>query len=330
MARETKTGSPDNKPMMFFGIISALLIVLSAFVGEILIPFSAAFFAALLVMEGKGRKFSVICVIISVVMTALFFGPASIWSTASVIVGFVIFICHKFGFTKCDTSVLITLILSLSFFASFVLIAFMVTGEQTFAGAIDFYEELFAQIKVIIISEAEAIYSAVPEFNENVSVLVEQLEYMLDSFVKTIPSLIMIISFVLSGIALKVYTRALRRYACDIEAVGEWKFSIPTVYAYFYILIYLGSIFITGAGVFSLVVINILGILSFMFAYMGFKFIYRKMCARGHRIMAVALPVLGILFAGAFAVDLLSVFGVVYTITESKHGGTSHNNNTSI
>ncbi len=329
MEKEMRLGNKLNLKIALFFAMSLLLIVLSAFIGEIAMPFASAFYGALVFAEfnfkNKKVTFSLICAVLSVILTVIFFGATAIWSTVSVISGILIYLMYKFGYNKCDTSVLLTLIISFAIVVSFVLIAFDATNTISFAAVVDYYTDIYKYIKAAFLKQAMEIYSTVNDASGNTIISEEMVIAAIDAFVRTLPSVIMTIAFLISGISLKVYT-ALACKITDDEKIKSWRFNIPKVYAYFYILLYILSIFIQETNILALAIINLSGIMSFMFAYMGLKFIYRKMREAGKRTSAWLLPTLCILFFGSFAVDLISVFGVVYTVYDRKNSDMSDTN----
>ncbi len=325
MEKEMRSDRSYTGMLAFSFVMSLLFVSASAVLGEILMPFASAFFAVLLFVENKNHIFSLICVFAAVALTVIMFNPISIWSTVAVIVGFAIYFMYKFKNSKCDTSILLIIIVSLAIALSFVLTAVAFTGEYTFESVIDFYKGLYAEIKVEFVKKTKDIYEKLAE-SSGVVISEDTVIYALDAFVKTIPSVIMTISFFMIGISLKVYTSVLKRFTETTDRIHTWSFSIPSVYGYFYLILYILAIFLTDSGMISLAVANLTGILSFMFAYMGLKFAYNKICKRAKKVLAIALLILGIMLLGTLAVNLLSIFGVFCTISDSKRGGMSDNN----
>ncbi len=334
MEKDMRTDGPNRGRLIVNFAISALFIALSSFFGEVLMPFAAAFYAVLLYLELSAEKqipvCSIICGLLSILFNIFLFSPISIFGIAAVIFGIIIYIMYKFGMSKCDTSILITLLNSFFIFISFIFIAFELTDIYTLKAAFNYYAELYEFLKSEFVFRFMQMYSAVSEEAIGILITEEMIAGVFDAFIKTLPSVIMIIAFIFTGISLKVYTAVLRRYHDSSDRIYTWNFSMPTLYAYFYILIYILSLFVKPEGAFGLTLINLSGLMLFMFAYTGVKFANRFLRDKGHPKLAVVLPVFGIFVFGSLAIDILSVVGVICTLNESKNSNHFNQSNTNL
>ena len=172
-------------------ILTVLFLFLSAFFGELVMPFAAALFALLLSFDSGKRIASVICAIIGAALVLLPFQFIPIWSAVSVVVGAVLFLSYKFNFTKCDSAILLTVIVSASMLLFFFIIAFNAIGEWNFGAAIEFYSELKEMIKHEFVTGVMAVYSVMSEASE-MGITSEYVAALFDSFVSMLISLIVI------------------------------------------------------------------------------------------------------------------------------------------
>ena len=63
---------------------------------------------------------------------------------------------------------------------------------------------------------------------------------------------------------------------------------------------------------------NLSNIFTFIFLYLGFKAFKELLSKKGKPVLGVLIPVLGVIFLGNLAMDVLSSFGAVSTIISNK------------
>ena len=86
-----------------------------------------------------------------------------------------------------------------------------------------------------------------------------------------------------------------------------------------YLVLVLISFFMSsGTDTLSITVANLYSIFAVVFAYSGFGYLYRILSAKRGPVFAVLILVVGTLVLSSVAITLLSVFGVIFTITYNK------------
>ncbi len=319
MKTELRSDKSYKASITFFFILTMLSLAGAIVVGEILLPLSSAFYALLLVFERNKRVLSIICAVVAVALLFVPIANPPMWCIASVVCGAVLWLAYRFGNTKCDTAIIITLFIAFAIFFSFILVAFVKTGEYTFDSAFKFYSGLYESLKTDFINGMmQASSSITVEGIEQIQLTSEYFESVFDGVFNLLVSYIFIISFVLAGLTLKIFTALARRFADEDCGIKDWKFAVPSVYAYLYIALYLLSSFAYGEGLFDLSVLNLSGIFATVFAYIGLKAVLELFVKKNRKILGIIILVVGFILLGSLALDVVSVFGVVYTIQQNK------------
>jgi hypothetical protein len=307
----------NTRLVIILSIPVVLLFFASVYLGEFLLPFSAAAFALLVACDNGKRIASFACAALGAILVFLPIGFVPIWSLVSVILGFVLYLTYKYSFSKCDSAILLTVITSVAMVASFFILAFEAIGVWNLSAAVEFYLELKETLKHEFVSNVMSMYSVIPDYS-GVEITSEYVELLFDSFVSMLISLIVIVSFVLVGIMLKTFCAVARRFAAEEEPIHEWRFETNVVYAYFYIAVYVISVFVEPESVIGITLANVVSILSFVFAYMGIKFTIDFFAHRGKKGLGKIAVVALILLLSSLAFDMLAVIGAVATVFKHK------------
>ena len=320
MKFELKNNHSYKKTVLFFFLMTLLFSVLTILFGEIILPFAAAFFAALLTVESGKRMFSIIAAAIAIVLS---FIPGSFPSTlgvALVIIGFALFIMYRASFTKCDTAVVLTLLFSVTIIFSVFFMVFKITGEYSFGHAFTYINELYVEFRDELARQMLISYSAMPEMSE-LGFTEQIIRDAIDSVVNYLISLVLIIGFFLTGVTIKLYSFVLSKLHAEPSEVAAWRFVTPSVFAYFYIALFLVSTFITGSGVIEIVILNLSNLFLFIYAYVGLKSAYSMLRSKRSAVFSSVVLTLALFIFSGFAINVLSVFGVVYTIRYNSASG---------
>lgn len=318
MIAELRAGKSYKKSIAMLFVVSLVSILGTCVLSEMLLPVAAGFYGALLLFENKSRIFSLIIAALGV---GMLFIPAAfppIWGTVSVVCGLLIFLLYRFSFAKSDVAILLTVFVAAAVVLSFVLLAMALKGSYTLAAAGDFYSNLRVELREALVNNASQLAGSMPENMGEINISVEQITAVFDMFVNLLVSVFVIVGFLLSGLALKIFTAVTRRLANTECKIHTWIFKLPSIYAYVYFAVYLLSSFSYGEETFSLVVLNLSGILSTVFMYLGIKAVYGLFASKGRKILGVVIIIGAVLLLGSLAIDLLSVFGGFSTIQENK------------
>ena len=319
MKTELRSDKSYKASITLFFILTILSLVGTALVGEILLPVSAAFYALLLIFEKNKHILSVICVAVGVALLLVPVAISPMWCIASVLCGVLLFLAYRFGNSKCDTAVILTLFNALAIVLSFILIAFVKTADYSFDSAFKFYSQLHDRLRSdFIFAMTQAAASITVEGIEQIELTPDYFAAVFDGVVNLLVSYIFIISFVLAGITIKIFTSFARRFADETCEIAKWKFAVPSIYAYLYIAVYLLSSFAYGDGLFDLSVLNLSGIFASIFTYIGLKAVLELFSKKNRKMLGVIIIAIAFVLLGGMALDVISVFGVVYTIQQNK------------
>jgi uncharacterized protein YybS (DUF2232 family) len=108
----------------------------------------------------------------------------------------------------------------------------------------------------------------------------------------------------------------LRSNAIEETALSKWRFGASNLTCYFYIIVAVLSLIAENDGsIFIYTLISLNTILSVIFAYLGFRFIYNLLLSKGRSsLFAIALLVLAFIMFSSSALTILSYIGVTVTI----------------
>ncbi len=313
-----RSDKPYNFSIALFFLLTVLSLLGAAFIGEIMLPICAAFFAVLLVFEEKKHILSLICAILSIAFLFFPLTLPAVWGAASILCGAVLFLLYRFGNTKCDTAFIITLLISVLIIISFIITAFAITGDYSLNAAADFYSKLYEYIRGTFIDSLSNLALTLPEGAVGVEISEDLIIEAFDGIFNLLISFLVIISFLLAGIMLKIFTALVKIYADDSCDINNWKFILPSIYAYLYIVLFLLSAFAAGDGVIDISILNLSGIFATVFAYIGLKSAIEMFTRNGRKVLGIVVLAFAFAFFGSLAVDLVSVFGVLQTIQQNK------------
>ena len=311
----SKINEPSLFSLVFFTFISALLCTLF---GYICIPFAAGFYAVLVLAESKGRfLFSFLIPSITFALNVFLNGFYSLEGIAYVAVGLVLYFCYRKNKTKNETAFWVTSLIILLFLFSAALVAFEEMGNVRLSAVSDFYGEIYNVQRTNVMSVLTMLATknelGVTTYLYNTSVA----EEMFIGMVKLLIPLIILSAFLLCGLSVKIFTGKASKYNDETVKVFDWKFCPPSIVSYFFLIVSIMTIFVTD-GIFAESVYYLDFIFSFVFAYMGFKFL--RMLSKDIRggSFVTVIFVLLLFLSASFAFSLLTYFGAFYTISTNK------------
>ncbi|MBQ8321945.1 MAG: DUF2232 domain-containing protein [Clostridia bacterium] len=319
MKFELKNNKSYQKTVLFSFLMALLFSTLTILFGEIFLPFSSAFLAVLLTVEGDKRKFSLIAASVTVVLS---FIPGSFPSTlgiATVIIAFALSLMYRAEFAKCDIAMLLTLIFSASIILSVFFMVFKITDEYSFEYAFNYMKELYTTFRDALAKQMVVSYSAIPEMSE-LGFTEQIISDAIDSLANYLISFILIVAFLLTGITLKLFGFVLSRLHSEPEQIRGWRFVTPSAFAYFYIVLFLVSTFMMGNSVIEVAVLNLSNLFAVIYAYIGLKSAYSMLRSKRSAVFSSVILTLALFVFSGFAINVLSVLGVVFTIRYNAQG----------
>lgn len=299
-------------------IFTLLSLIGTAFIGEFLLPVCAAFYAALLVFEQNKRVLSVICALFGIGLVFVPLVVPPMWGIASLMCGAILYLLYRHDNTKCDSAIVLTLALSFAIVFSFFLVAFVETGIYTFDSAVKFYTDIYENIRASFIFGMSQTGIAISEEIGEIQFDSEQLAAIFDTAFRLLVSFVVIIAFILAGLTLKIFCAIVRRFVDDDSEIKAWRFAVPSIYAYVYVIFFFVSSFAYGESVLEVSILNLTGIFASIFAYIGLKAVFEMFTKKNRKVFGTVIIVFAAVFLGTLAVNALSVFGVIYTIQQNK------------
>ena len=325
MERKLKPELSQLKVLTILSVLSVAFGVLSAFFGDLMICAAGALLAAVIVFEQNKRKiFSIatsVVLVISNIICFVPFGTFSLYAPEAIALAFIIALTFKYNFRKSTVAALLTA--TAVFFTLLTLIAFPMIEKLSFNfdAVKEFYTQMFESARADFISGVEKMLSSVSYHNQTAEQIMstEDIGAVFDSFVNSLVSVVVIIGFLISGIALKIFSAVTNAISDNSVKHDEWRFTTTSLFAYFYIVLFIISTFIgLQSDAFSLTVINLYNIFMFVYAYVGLRAVYSMLRARKSFLFTVLILALAFMFLSVMSVQLLSTIGAAMTIITNK------------
>ena len=322
MKFEFKDLTKKKQAVLITAIIAVLCGVLNSFLGEIFLPPTAALLAALFLFENGGKRiFSYVVPSCLVIINVFIGGIYSVLGIAPIILALIIYFMYKNGRNKSECAVALTATAGVLILLSLYFAAVNATESFDFEAIKGFYIEIYEELKAGFVNQLSELSTVNPEL-ESPIFTEDELALIFDSIAGQLISMLVIVSFLIAGVALKLFSLLIYRFEKEPHVIVGWRFKITNVFAYFYAILLLLNIFVgSGLGVVELVIINLYNIFMAIFAYFGFM-VAREFLSRGRSGgFGTVMLVIGIFLLSALALQILSVIGLIYTIIDNKNKG---------
>lgn len=306
--------------LSLFAIFTALLCVI---LSDILLPVLVALLAALLCFDQGTKKiyaYSTVAAVLAINIIGCFFIGQFLmfWGVYALILAFVIYRFASKGKSKMECVFISTILYSAFIIISFVIFAMIQCGEASLDAVSQYYSQVIENLRVIFVDNMYANISEAYAGTE-LALSPEMLSQAFDMVISNIISFIFISGFIFSGIAFKIFTATTLRYAEDKEYILNWRFATPSLYAYFYLILIVVSLFTaSGTGAFAVCVSNLYNIFMVVYAYIGFNaahaFLARKRKPGGSFIILLIVTVIFL----NFALEILAMIGAFGTIRKNR------------
>lgn len=308
-------------------LLTAIVLVLGAMLfGEVVVPFASVVYAFIILAELKRKKIVTASVAALYSVATIVFFILNINTLAlveSLIVGAIVAILYTLKLPKADLAFYVSAV----YLLSMVLFVWFRTAEAVgsfeFSAIKDFYVEAYEQSKYdfLEIMEQYAQNTAGAEAIDAESFLV-----IYDRVVCLLPAIFMLGAFFLTGVTLKLFSHVLCRTARDVKQVVFWRFSLPNIVAYAYVLVFIISVFISSSDtIASLTILNLFYFFMFVFAYIGFNFSLVVLSRKRKRSTVYFIIIAAVLLFGVLAIEVLSLCGVFFTRMLNVMGAESVN-----
>lgn len=305
-------------------------IIALSFVGAfsyIAIPFAAAFFAALLLTEkNKIKPFSIIASIAALLIDILLNKATATSSIQFIIAGIFIMLSVLYGYRKSSLSAILTVVFIGFFMINLYTVAALDTGDYSLDSVAGYYLNIYNSFEQMAVEYLIKLpinsQSSAPQYLTS-----EMAEAIVSSLIEHIISFIVILSFALSGIAIKCFTAFSVRIVTDDREIRRWRFTTGNLFAYAYAALAFINLFLSGSGVGAVAISNLYLILMIPYAYIGAKFLIGYIKFSDKRFMVLSAFIIGVIILGFNVLLPISLFGTYAVIVTNKYSQTNENKN---
>lgn len=304
MIRELKDTHTYKKTMLILSVLTFFSGLIYSVIGEISLPFSAAFLAALFLYEKpQGRILSYIIPAVTVLLNVLIDGLYGLLSVEYVIIALVMVLVYRFGGTKAECAIYLTVIVGVFVLLSLYLGAGRATGSFSVDTAFEYYNTILSDAE----RQAVEIYSSAAAENQGISP--EEIDLMFHEIRIQTVSLLAAIAFLISGITIKLFAAVILRVSKRGILISFAHFLPTNITAYSYAIILVLSIFSGTESTFGIVMLNLSNVLMLVFAYIGVRYVLTMARMSNKRGLINALLIASIVMLSGVALRILSLLG---------------------
>jgi hypothetical protein len=246
----------------------------------------------------------------------IFNGFYSLSGILIVVSALMIFLVYEQGWAKFESAMAMSLIA-----AGIIALIFIVAGIKNDQGLLvrEFYQNFYENFKSEYLNYYNQVYVPMYEEMGVEPISAENIIYALDYMVGMLVSILFIAGFALVGVATKVYSFILEKLGTNKEKLRGWRFSPSSIFAYFYAILGLFSMFLsTELTTFNLSIFNLETIFMVVFWYMGIIAIGKLIRERKKRGLPILLTTVCAAFITLFFPRIVSYAGVFYCIVTNK------------
>lgn len=321
-----KTGMNLPKFQLGFLSLGILFGIASVLFGEIFAAFCAPCLALVLLAEierGGKKIYTVVLCAASAVITVLLAVFKFYTATPILCVGAALIIAYLFvrSVSKGEIAFILTAFFAVCIVLNLWFVLAEASGSFSFSEIGEYLYEVYDVVKDTISDTYAEMSGMLVDESANISSVFteEYLLLALDSALKLSLAVLVILAFLLTGIALKMFSAFLFRYAKHPRKTFLWRFATSSLIAYFYVALFVLSIF-TGSlnSVFAVTVQNLFYIFLAVYAYIGYNFAMSVLVHKSSSFIAHVAVIGAILVFGVIALELLSVLGVIFTRMSNK------------
>lgn len=314
MIRELKESYNYKTVMAVLSVLTFVSGLAFSFLGEIFLPFAAAFCASLFLFErSRGRVLSYVIPAVPSIISISVNGIFGIISVEYILLALIIVLVYRYSGTKTEAAVYITLVASAFLLLSLYLGGARAIGSFNLSVVTDHYMKILNTFKAELLNILNTYGELEGDMN-SASFSREELDIAFDELLYQLVSLIAVLAFLISGIAIKLFSFIALRVGKN-GILKSFAHFIPTnITSYAFIGVLIISIFSGTATQFGIVMLNVCNVLTAVFAYMGIRYAMTFAAMSGRRGFIYALTVGALLIAPSGAVRLLSIVGVWATV----------------
>ena len=312
---------PYKKALIHIAVITFFSAFGCVLLSYLFLPLASAFYAALLFYESKSKRiFSYAIPIIILFINVLLNGFYSFEGAAYVLVGLVVYFLCKKGFSKAETVFWLSLLIIASFVLSAIFLGIRFKSSVGASGIVEYYSYITEMYKHEFIDFLTSIVvnneDGIPFFAFNPI----EAEAMFNELIILLIPTAVLISILLCGISLKIFSSIIKKYSGEDCGIGEWRFKTTNFVAYFYIILAVVSFFLSNDGsIFTYVLISLNMIFAPIYAYLGVTVVHALIVSHGKSsAFSIMIIVISCIVFYSFAITLLSFIGVYFTIAANR------------
>jgi len=311
-----------KKVLLGLVLFSILFGALSVFIGELFIPMYVGVLGAVMLFEkGKFKPLSIACVLSVLGVSVLTFSYTPVIALLAPTVAFLIAFFYKTDRSKGECAGYSVVIFTLMLVLSLALLAMIETKEFSLSAVKEYYLRLYDSLGNYIQKAFDQMLEGIPEGSEGVAATEEYATLLLTTFVNSLPSLIVICAFLIVGASMKVFGFVVSRFTARPTALYRWRFSTSSPFVYFYLALFVLSIFAGGVDVFGIAVLNLYNVFTAVYAYIGFNFLRALLMMKKSAFFSTFILILSVVLLSSIALTVLAMFGVYFTIAKNKAKG---------
>ena len=316
-----KSSLTNKKTLLILSLSSILLGFISVIVGDILVPLLVAVLAIMFLVDDDRRVYvivtSSVLVIFNIAAVVLKIG-FTLFAFESIALAVLLAVLFAKKNDKAESSLIMTAVCVAFTLINFVMLPMIELNTLDFGMVADCYLEMVDTLRITFVETAMEAYGQILasggiEISE--SAVTEVYNHQITMAI----SYIVIICFAVVGIAMKLFTMLYTKIFEDTSPVIYWRFITTSVFAYFYIALMFISVFTsTSGGVLGITVGNLYNIFLIVYAYVGFNQAVAMLSVKVRPAVATIIVAAVTVVAMSFALQLLAVLGVLYTIRKNR------------
>ena len=316
-----KSSLTNKKTLLILSLLSILLGLISVAIGDILLPLMVAVLAMIFLVDDERRIYfivtSSVLVIVNIAAIVLNVG-LTLFAFEGIALAALLAICFMKKSDKAEASLIMTAVCAGFTLVNLVILPMIELSTFDFGMVADYYLEMVDTFREAFVETAVEAYGQILasggiELSE--SIVTELYNHQLTMAI----SYIVIICFAVVGIAMKLFAKLYTRLCEDNSPVIYWRFRTTSVFAYFYIALMFLSIFTsTSGGVLGITIGNLYNIFLIVYAYIGFNQAVAMLSVKVRPAVAILIIAAVTVVAMSFALQLLAVLGVLYTIRKNR------------
>ena len=307
--------------MVRYTLLTLLSALGCSFFGYVFLPFAAAFYATILLFENPAKR--VVSYVLPVIVLAINFllrGMYSLEAVAYLIVGLLICFCIRRNKSKGETAFWLSFAILVCLVVSALLLIFELSNKAGYASVSKFYSDTFNEYRKVFLDTVTSLIHEDSDGIQSFAYNLYEANLLFRELIIYLIPVAFLLSFVISGLTLKVFCRAVARNAEEDSDIYAWHFGASNVISYFFIAVsFLAFMSNSDGSAFSYVLFTLNTIFTAVFAYIGLKSLYYIVIARGKsRFFAIVLIIIAFALFSSFAFQILSYFGVIVNIVTNK------------